>query len=146
MAVEALSLVLGGCFVVAQAMIGRTATMLMQVGVPIVAPRARAMLLELESPRVEGVGVIPAIDALANYFKHHDEWPADWSEAKGRARATIAIVGTLGLSASGPDNMLIGARALRLEWRNDPTALAGYVRRWRTAIAGRILGRAPESA
>jgi hypothetical protein len=40
---------------------------------------------------------VAAIDALANYFKHRDEWPNRWNELAGGQKDTATVLRDLGL-------------------------------------------------
>jgi hypothetical protein len=43
------------------------------------------------------VTALSSIDALANYFKHRDEWPNEWNQLKDSQRNTASILRDLGL-------------------------------------------------
>jgi hypothetical protein len=51
-----------------------------------------------------GHSKIAAIDAVANYVKHHHEWPSRWSEP-GNHRDTAPVVEALGLTPGAKDNV-----------------------------------------
>ena len=51
--------------------------------------------------------------ALANYFKHRDEWGTKWSNAGSREKLTVDAIKAAGLSADSPGgNLRTGAEAL----------------------------------
>ncbi len=46
------------------------------------------------------------LNAVANYFKHRDEWPdSDWAYLTGRAAKTVADIAAGGLTRGAQDNM-----------------------------------------
>jgi len=58
------------------------------------------------------VTVIEALNALANYFKHRDEWPGDWTTATGQTAKTILVIKAIGLTQGSTGNLRRGATAL----------------------------------
>ena len=73
---------------------------------------------------------IQAVDALANYFKHNDEWPRGWVNADSRIKPTIDILHALGFQ-SGNNAILRGAMEL---FDSNLLALANAVNEWHEAI------------
>lgn len=60
-----------------------------------------------------GVTKIQFIDAVANYFKHRDEWSAiDWSSLTGLSKRTADKIQLGGLSAGSTGNLRSAAQAL----------------------------------
>jgi hypothetical protein len=56
---------------------------------------------------------IEVLWALANYFKHHDEWPPrTWTNPRGLARFTVPVISAAGLQESSSGNLRTGAEAL----------------------------------
>jgi len=73
---------------------------------PQLGPRpSRADLMVKNNPPVVATkhSKVAAIDGVANYFKHQDEWPADWTKLKPSSRAfgTAEVVKALGVKADG---------------------------------------------
>ena len=50
--------------------------------------------------------------ALANYFKHRDEWPHDWANAAGHTANTIAVIQQAGVAMGSTSNLRTAARYL----------------------------------
>jgi hypothetical protein len=44
-----------------------------------------------------GITAVAAIDALANYFKHRDEWPYKWKDFNKNQKVTATILKDLGV-------------------------------------------------
>lgn len=65
-------------------------------------------------PQILGanVTVIEAMNALANYFKHRDEWPRDWSKATGQTVETVRCITAIGLSQGSSGNLRTGSEVL----------------------------------
>ena len=55
---------------------------------------------------------VEAIWALANYFKHRDEWGEDWEKLSGRPKQTAKVVQMIGLAPGCTCNLQRGATAL----------------------------------
>lgn len=55
---------------------------------------------------------IEIINALANYYKHADEWNLDWAKEQGQSAETISIIQTLGLESGSSANLATGVKAL----------------------------------
>lgn len=58
--------------------------------------------------------VIEALNALANYFKHRDEWPHkhNWTKATGQAVETVRVLTAIGLEPGSTGNLRRGAEVL----------------------------------
>ncbi|MBL7189364.1 MAG: hypothetical protein ISS70_23795 [Phycisphaerae bacterium] len=57
---------------------------------------------------------IELIDAFANYFKHHEEWPK-WDNATGQSERTIRVIRSVGASEDSSDNCRKGLTALGID-------------------------------
>lgn len=99
-------------------------------------PNNKAQLLAFRSAPIPSTTVtqIEAIEALANYFKHHDEWPAGWINPDARSRPTIAILQTLGFQYGNP-SILADAAAM---FQSNLFALANAVNEWHGAIVNEL--------
>lgn len=62
--------------------------------------------------RISGYSRAQVIDAFANYFKHHEGWPASWTTAKGQAKHTSTVIMAVGAEEASSGNLRIGLRAL----------------------------------
>jgi hypothetical protein len=134
---EAVENILGAAFVVAQARI--TAIVSEAIGLskeldpaslgklPFANPGVtKASLVSFGAPVVGAVAAVAAIDAVANYFKHREEWPAGWAvPPKSQAASTIATITQLGLAAGSTGNLRTAASALG--WPNDRPGDLGWV-------------------
>lgn len=74
----------------------------------------KRQLLQRNNPMVgaSGISGVAAIDALANYFKHRDEWPNDWKYLKGSQELTATTLRKLGL-LKDMDGTIVRAGDLR---------------------------------
>ena len=77
-------------------------------------PSGRIEIMELEAPIhiATGLSEVVLVDAVANYFKHHYEWPPDWSATDRHQRQTIEVVRRLGLSPGASENLYTAVRGL----------------------------------
>ena len=66
------------------------------------------------SPRIDGTNIteVQAMDALANYFKHRDEWVRDWANLTGQSGRTVAVIQPIGLEQGASGNLRTGAETL----------------------------------
>ena len=74
----------------------------------------KADVMACGCPHMAGtaVTVIEALNALANYFKHRDEWPHDWTKATGQTAETVRVLTVIGLEQGSTGNLRRGAEAL----------------------------------
>jgi hypothetical protein len=75
---------------------------------------------------------IEVLNAYANYYKHRDEWDADWENR--RARHTAAIISTAGASPSSTGNLRQGARYLGNRKFKDVAAFMRIFSQWRKKL------------
>ncbi len=89
-------------------------------------------IMRFGCPQVSGtsVTVIEAINALANYFKHGDEWPRDWAQATGQAADTIRVITAVGLSRGSSGNLRRGARSLGNKSFDDMDVFGDLLGSW----------------
>jgi hypothetical protein len=76
---------------------------------------------------------VEAINAMANYFKHHGEWPVDWQVAKGQTSDTIAVVKMLGITQGSTGGISTGLRSLGLNERSLEE-LSALTRNWQNHL------------
>lgn len=143
---EVIGLLIGSTFVLAQAAITQSVSILNELRRD---PKAREQIPQSKLEKlsshadiepVSGLSSIQAIDAVSNYFKHHYEWPSDWhcTPNNGVQARTIDIVVQLGMSPGElTDNMLAAANRLGLG-ESSPTALAKMIQSWRETWARKL--------
>jgi hypothetical protein len=78
---------------------------------------------------------VETVDALANYFKHRDEWPRDWNKLKKpNEKRTARIVLSAGGDMGSTGNLSVGAEALGIDERYSLRRLSNIMMRWRIGI------------
>jgi hypothetical protein len=75
-------------------------------------------ILQMASPTIGTTAVsrIQVIDAMANFFKHHDEWTVPWSSLAPNQKRTADIVVTVGGSEGSTGNLRTGLDALGIDY------------------------------
>lgn len=69
--------------------------------------------------------------ALANYFKHRDEWSKDtWDKPPKRSKQTVDIIKSVGLAWGSSENLRAGAAALGNKQYCEMTVFNRIVQRW----------------
>jgi hypothetical protein len=81
---------------------------------------------------------IEVLWALANYFKHRDEWPTDWKNMNGLSKRTATVIEAAGLCCGSSGNLRTGAEALGNSDYNNVTAFYGAISQWSTAVRDRL--------
>jgi hypothetical protein len=105
-------------------------------------PAKRNEILEVEATvhAATGLSEICLIDAVANYFKHHHEWPRDWAvePANKGSRSTIELVLALGLRPrDAASNLQAALQGLGMS-TSTMSSLAGKIQGWREKLAHRM--------
>jgi len=83
---------------------------------------------------------IELIDAVANWWKHREEWPCDWAEITTRqARETAQRIASLGISSNTPGKLLeivghFGLSAPSAQMTSNLAPLWALVRQWAEAV------------
>lgn len=151
MRLEAQSILIGAAFVTGQSMINKTVAILRRAreAGALMLPDNKLGLMSFETESHDGVALIPAINAVANYFKHHDEWTPDWTDAAGLAAQTIREVRAIHLrpESPAPDNLWTAMRAVGAAAPRGVSKISDDVHEWRRRAAARIrveLGLGPE--
>jgi len=73
--------------------------------------------------------------ALANYFKHRDEWQGlDWTKLPKPSRATADVLSSIGLSSGSTGNLRTGCRALGNESYVNWLCFTDTVDSWAMAV------------
>jgi hypothetical protein len=69
----------------------------------------RSKLLERGNPVIKGsrYRVATVIEALANYFKHQDEWPKRWNDLKQNQRRTANVLQSVGLLGNDEGDLVV---------------------------------------
>jgi hypothetical protein len=140
---EKIGLLVGGMFVLGQAAITQTVSILNELRkhsqAQGVIPKNKTSKL-VAHPATEtktNLSKIVIINAVSNYFKHVYEWPAQWNVATmtGSQAETISIVVQLGMRPGEmTDNLLLAADRLGLATGN-PRTLARNIQEWREGWA-----------
>jgi hypothetical protein len=69
--------------------------------------------------------------ALANYFKHRDEWSShSWTDPKGPEQHTVPVILAAGLKPGSTGNLRRGAEALGNSDYADMSVLQTVIREW----------------
>jgi hypothetical protein len=69
--------------------------------------------------------------ALANYFKHRDEWSShSWTDPKGLKQHTVPVILAAGLKPGSTGNLRRGAEALGNSDYADMSVLQTVIREW----------------
>lgn len=117
---EVIFCLIGSAFVLGQSAITQSVAITKKIhdtaGKPLWLPNAKPDILNTEATIHQKTGLSETIlfDAVANYFKHHREWSADWNSIEGRGQPfqTIKIVRQLGLSPDSDANLQIAMHNL----------------------------------
>jgi len=141
---EQIGLLLGSIFVLGQAAITQTVSILNELRRHLQAekaiPKGKVGKLEAHAATEAGtkLSVIVIVNAVSNYFKHVYEWPEPWNAApmKGSQGETIRIVQQFGMQSGREiaDNLMFAATRLDLD-RNNPRAIARCIQEWREGWA-----------
>ncbi len=78
---------------------------------------------------------IQLVNAFANYFKHHDEWPPNWDNATRQSEETVRIIRSVGALETSSDNCRKGLAALGIDGVFRVFDLAEILRRWHANLA-----------
>ena len=91
--------------------------------------------MALASRRVgqSGYTEIQVINALANFFKHHDEWKASWADLKGQQKQTADIIAAIGVHEFSTGQFRTGLKALGIDYA-ELHLLAEAVKNWASAV------------
>jgi len=106
-------------------------------------PKKKDVILSIDS-KIEShsdLSEIAIIDLVANYFKHHHEWPLDWvnSEKTSFQARSINRALSLGINEEDEltDNMLLVLNRLDVSIENF-VDIANKVQSWRESLARRL--------
>jgi hypothetical protein len=143
---EMISLLIGSAFVLGQAALTQTVAIAIRLwsiaGEPTWLPASKAEVLRVEPTIHTGTRMseMVLIDEVANYFKHHYEWPTDWDTKKARRtqRRTIQRVASLGLAPGNHENNLQAALQGLGLCTSTMSSLASKIQGWRERLADRL--------
>lgn len=133
-------LLIGSAFVLGQAAITQAVSIVTRIydlaAKPSWLPHGKAALMSTEAAKHNkpGLSEIAIIDGVANYFKHHYEWPDAWIGASSKQQSAIDLVLRLGLSPGGNCNLNIAVRELGMS-PQDMTRLPVLLQEWRERLA-----------
>lgn len=138
--------ILGAAFVVCQTRINAITSLALQLreramakGAPFVAfggrkEDVRALGEAAPLPAMPGRSSFSKVEvlwALANYFKHRDEWrKMDWTKLGDLERRTVKVITAAGLSSGSTGNLRQGAEVLGNESYADMDVFAHAVNEW----------------
>lgn len=140
---DEIGIIIGNSFILSQVGISQAISIFTKIRVSCSDinrfPKSKSGVVRLASKQIADneISEIEAIDAIANYFKHHHEWPDDWDEnqAKGVQRNTIQTIKKLGFSERElTDNMLLALSLLNIH-DDDLCKLCIIVGDWRERLA-----------
>jgi hypothetical protein len=92
----------------------------------------KATVLGIGSPTLASTNYtrVQVIDALANYFKHRDEWTGEWAALTGRAGQTISIIRAAGATQGNTGNLRTAAQALGVSDYGNLEILHNTIQEW----------------
>lgn len=134
---------IGAAFVVCQTYLTRVSEAVIDMA-PAFVPRrnARQGLMGLGSPKVRKVGArvvteIECVNAIANWWKHRDQWPPPPWPPRGRHQPTASIVHMLGVRSNVVGQALLAAQRLGVTPENLNVLLA-KLRSWGGSLLLRV--------
>src|SRR5262249_36782714 len=134
------NLLIGSAFVLGQAAITQAVSIITRIynlaAKPFWLPHGKTTLMSTEAPKhaKTGLSKIVIINAVANYFKHHYEWPDGWVGASPKQQPTIDLLLRLGLLPNGDHNLDTAVRELGVN-THDMAPLSVLVLQWRERLA-----------
>jgi hypothetical protein len=100
---------------------------------------AKHGILAAATPKVRSTSytAVEAINAFANYFKHRDEWPFDWTQLQGdNEKQTATIIKAFGARSGSTGNLRQGYASIlgdKIPF-NEVARLSGIVRDWARSL------------
>lgn len=77
---------------------------------------------------------VEVINAFANYYKHHEQWPTKWDNADNKSKRTVAVIRAVGAAENSSDNCRKGLTALGIHRVFDVYTIANILVRWHTNL------------
>jgi hypothetical protein len=150
-ALEVVRLLVGSTFVLGQAAITQTVSIVSKIrelaGCAPWLPAGKTALMNTEAVihTATGLSEIVLFDAVANYVKHHYEWPKNWSGASvGIQQRTIDAVVRLGFVPDSEENLDVALKSLGIS-AEDMSPLGRNIQGWRERLAASFRIRMAES-
>jgi len=145
---DVISLLIGSAFVLGQCAITQSVAIATKIhdmsGQPDWLPHTKSDIMNTEAVIHKDFGLSEMIlfDAVANYFKHHRQWPVDWdlTRAQNPQRRTIEIVQKLGLSPTSSANLQTALHNLGFS-ATGIGSLADNIQSWREHLAENLRKR-----
>ena len=137
---EVVRLFIGSTFVLGQTVITQTVSIATKLrnlaGDPSWLPSGKAHIMATEAiiHPATGLSKIALFDAVANYFKHHYEWPSNWSGAAEAQQRTINMLLKLGFVPESEENLHVALRNLGLSI-NKMSLMGSEIQEWRERLA-----------
>jgi hypothetical protein len=140
---EEVDLLIGAIFVLGQAAITQTVSILTQLrkhpDAQMVIPldKMDKLIAHAAIEAKTSLSSIVIIHTAANYFKHFYEWPEKWDtdRSSGNQEKTVAIAIQMGMKPGEmTDNLLLAANLAGFD-RFNPRAVAKTIQAWREAWA-----------
>jgi hypothetical protein len=137
---EVVWFLIGSVFVLGQTAITQTVSIVTRLrnlaGDPSWLPdgKAQIMLMNAIIHPATGLSKIALYDAVANYFKHHYEWPPTWIGAVRAQQRTIDMVLKLGLVPESEENLHVALRNLEMNV-NGMSQMGRDIQEWRERLA-----------
>jgi hypothetical protein len=133
---EIIENMLGTAFVVCQAQ----ANAVLQAALKIPAQAMKGHEIRKLGPRFDtDYSKVEILWALANYFKHRDEWGRSmWSNPAKREKSTVETIKAAGLTPGSSGNLRDGAKALGNVSFADVWMFYGIVRDWSEKVSEHI--------
>ena len=77
---------------------------------------------------------VQAINAFANYFKHHEEWDGPWEQLKGKPAGTVPVLLMTGAKQFSTGNFRTAAERLGTVSYENLEVFAKILRGWGQAV------------
>jgi hypothetical protein len=138
---EVIECLIGSAFVLAQCAITQSVSICSKIyelaNKPVFMPSTKIDILQMQAaihPETN-TSVLLLIDAVANYFKHHHEWPDEWIPGpKQQQNQTIARVVQLGMCQHSRYNLQNALGSLQLSVAGE-NSIESHVQEWRVNLS-----------
>lgn len=141
--IEVISILIGSTFVLGQTAITQTVSIAKWIydlaGKPewLHGDKGSVMQTEATLHLKTNLSEVVLIDAVANYFKHHSEWPDDWTPTRSSKR-TIDLVRELGLSPETNLDDNLRTALYELDLTAPRPSLGSRIQKWRERLADNL--------
>lgn len=97
---------------------------------------AKANIFHTSSPIVRSpYSAVEILNGFANYFKHRDEWDAQWRNATPPQQDTIAVIMAAGAEPGSTGNLRTAAHVLGADGINGLIEFSEIIANWRKSLA-----------